>query len=223
MRFFSKLLLTLFLLNGELTLADEIQKIDPATILYTTPTIPNELPPMVEFIGDGDTKVLGIHEDAWSKIEFLHPLQLSEIQNVMKEYKAFELKNRRSVGWQNVYLRNFTHEPVFITENPKDKLLSILNSEEGNLPLIHSSSAVVGLVENGFSISIDFDIALYGYIEGMKVSALGAAIGANPDNKMLVKAFSILNKEWGVILVDWDSQFILTGIDSSGPVEIWRP
>lgn len=217
------LTLTILLIFGGVTLADDIQKIDPSKILYSTPTIPNELPPMEKFTGSGDTKIFPIHEDDWSQVEFLNPSQLQEIQKTMMEYNAFEAENRREVGWQNVYVRRFEHKPLFSSMRPKNKLLAILGAAEGPLPIIHSFNELSGLVKNGFSIVIGTDVTLYGYTEGTKVKALGASLGENPDNQALVLAFSKLNKKFGLILVDWRSQFILTGVEKAGEVNIWRP
>lgn len=204
-------------------MADDIQKIDPSTILYSTPTIPNELPPMESFEEKGDTKIFPIHEDDWSKIEFLSESQLKEVKGLMVEYHKFEEQNRREVGWQNVYVRRIDHAPLFKAIRPKQKLLSLLSAQEGQKPIVHSFSTVNGLVKNGFTIPIGKDVALYGYTEGMKMQALGASLGENPDNQSLVKAFSVLNNKYGLLLVDWRSQFIITGVDQAGQLQLWRP
>ena len=217
------LILSFFLIFGGVTLADDIQKIDPSKILYTTPTIPNELPPLEKFTGDGNTKIFPIHEDDWSQVEFLNPSQIQEIQKIMLEYKSFEAENRREVGWQNVYVRRFEHKPLFSSMRPKNKLLSILGTTEGAPLIVHSLNEISGLVKNGFSIMVGTDVTLYGYTDGLKVKALGASLGENPDNQSLVLAFSKLNQKFGIILVDWRSQFILTGVNKSGEIEIWRP
>lgn len=219
----TNLILIFLLIFGGATLADDIQKIDPSKILYTTPTIPKELPPMVRFTGNGDKKIFPIHEDDWSQVEFLNSSQLQETQKTMIEYKAFEAENRRDVGWQNVYVRRFEHKPLFSSMRPKNKLLTILGGTDGPPPIIHSFNEISGLVKNGFSIVIGSDVTLYGYAEGMKIKALGASLGENPDNQSLVSAFSRLNKKYGLILVDWRSQFIITGVEKSGEVNIWRP
>jgi hypothetical protein len=219
----TNLALIFLLIFGGATLADDIQKIDPSKILYSTPTIPNELPPMVRFKGNGDAKIFPINEDDWSQVEFLNSSQLPEIQKTMLEYKAFEAENRRDVGWQNVYVRRFEHKPLFSSMRPKNKLLSILGATEGAPPIVHSVNEISGLVKNGFSIVIGTGVTLYGYTDGLKVKALGASLGGNPDNQSLVIAFSKLNHKFGLILVDWRSQFILTGVKESGEIEIWRP
>ncbi|MFI0460179.1 MAG: hypothetical protein ACH254_21550, partial [Candidatus Thiodiazotropha endolucinida] len=206
---------------GQHLMADNIQSIDPSEIPYTTPSIPNELPPLSEFGGNKDTKIFPIHEDDWSQIEFINHTQLNEMQNVMVEYSAFEEKNRRKVGWQNVYVRRFPHAPLFKGLNAKKKLFTILSAPEGPPPIVHSFSEINGLVTNGFTIVLGKDVTLYGYTKGMNLQALGASLGENPDNQSLVAAFALLNKKYGLVLVDWRSQFILTGVDSAGQIQIW--
>ena len=204
-------------------MADNIQKIDPSIILYSTPTIPNELPPMVDFSGNSEAKIFPIHEDEWSQVEFLNASQLQQIQKLMTEYKKFEAENRRDAGWQNVYVRRFDHKPLFSAMRPKNRLLSILGVKEGRPPIIYSFNEINGLVKKGFSIVIGTDVTLYGYTEGMKVKALGASVGENRDDRALVSAFTSLHDKYDLILVDWRSQFILTGLGESGQVNIWRP
>lgn len=223
MKLIGKVFFALLIFQGEPVLSNEIQEIDPSEILYTTPTIANELPPLTEITSEGEATIFPIHEDDWSQIEFLHPSQLQEVQKHMGEYSAFEAENRREVGWQNVYLRNFVHKPIFTAMQPKKKLLNILNAEEGDPPILHSSSAITGLVKNGFSASVGAGVVLYGYTDGMKVVALGASLGEDPSNEALVSVFSKLNSKWGLVLVDWRSQFILTGVDKSGQIKVWHP
>ena len=204
-------------------MSDEIQRIDPSEILYSVPTIANSLPPLTSIENDDELTIFPIHEDDWSQIEFLHPSQLQEVQQEMREFSVFETKNRRGVGWQNIYLRKFVHKPLFSSIRPKKKLLEVLGTEDGNPPIIHSSREITGLVKNGFTSSIGSGIVLYGYTQGMKVSGLGASIDENPDNEALVSVFSKLNAKWSLVLVDWHSQFILTGVAESGQIEVWRP
>ncbi len=224
MKYIGEIFFALLISQGGHALSDEIQEIDPSEIIYTTSTIANELPPLTEIPSEGETAIYPIHEDDWSQIEFLHPSQLLEVQKHMEEYSVFEAEHRREVGWQNVYLRDFKHRPILTAMQPKKKLLDTLNAEESNPPIIHSASVITGLVKNGFSVNVGPGVVLYGYTDGMKVRALCASLGENPSNEALVSAFSKLNAKWGLVLVDWRSKFILTGVDeSSGQIEVWHP
>jgi hypothetical protein len=204
-------------------LTDDIEDIDPSKILYSTPTIPEVLPPMVAISDTDESDVFTIHEDDWSQIEFLHPQQLGEVQELMAEYERFERESRRPGGWKNVFVRGFDHVPLFSAAHPKEVLLALLGASEGNRPIVHSFDVVHGLVENGFSITLGTDVALYGYALGTDMKALGASPGENPDHQSLVDSFGQLNKEFGLVLADWRSQFILVGIQDSGEVDVWQP
>ena len=208
---------------GTLVMADNLQNIDPSTILYSAPTIPNQLPPLEQFSDKKDTAIFPIHEDNWSSIEFLNRNQLEKLKEVMTEYHKFEAQNRRDIGWKNVYLRHTEHSSLLEDRRPKHKLLHLLSANEGNRPIIYSSNKVVGLIENGFTVLLGRDVFLYGYTKGSSIIELGVHLGKDPENQSLVSAFSILNKELGLLLVDWHSQFILTGINASGQVEMWSP
>ncbi len=72
---------------------------DLASILYTTPTLSNDIAALEQSSG---TVGLTFHEDEWSQVEFLPKEQLHEVQRMLKEYKPFEHANRAKWGWRKV-------------------------------------------------------------------------------------------------------------------------
>src|SRR5215469_9023072 len=83
--------------------------IDPNRILFTVPTISNDLAAL-EPVGEADGDAF--HEDDWSQIEFFPKQQLATVQRMLEAYKPFEAANRVEHGWRNVYVRKIDRTPV---------------------------------------------------------------------------------------------------------------
>lgn len=88
------------------------QMMDPDNILFSTPTIANDLPtldPLTEPPGAG---VFALHEDEWTQSEFLPKAMLPEVRRMLSEFKAFEAQNRAGPGWRNIYVRELNRAPL---------------------------------------------------------------------------------------------------------------
>ena len=201
----------------------KVQTIDPKTILFTTPTLSNdiaELDPVDRQLNNTD---FIFHEDEWSQVEFFPKAQLSEVQRLLSEYKPFEQAHRAQHGWREVYVRKVQRVPVVSGSQPVKHLEQLLGVSASAAPMLFSSSAVSGSVRNGFSLPLGGNVTLYGYTEGESIPVLGAIVGRNPDDSKLTQAFVKLSIRNGLILVDWRSQLVLVSVAPSGQIEVWRP
>jgi hypothetical protein len=201
----------------------KIQTIDPKTILFTTPTLSNDiagLEPVDKQPSDGD---FIFHEDEWSQVEFFPKAQLPEVQRVLTEYKPFEQKHRVQHGWRGVYVRKVQRVPVISGSEAVRHIERSLGAKAGPAPILFSASTVSGRVKNGFSVPLGGNVTLYGYTEGQGVPVLGAIVGRSADDAKLTQAFVKLNASNGLILVDWRAQLVLLSVDPSGQIQVWRP
>lgn len=221
-----RLLASIFALAGAVGAAEaqpKVQTIDPRTVLFTTPTLSNDLAqlePLLRNPGNGD---LVLHEDEWSQVEFFPRSQLGEVQRVLQEYKPFERAQRVQSGWKKVYVRKIRRTPVFPGPDATRDLEGLLGVKVGTAPILFSGGAVSGSVKNGFSYPLGGNVALYGYRDSQGIPVLGANVGSNPDDSKLTSAFMKLNAERGLILVDWRAQLILVSVTLSGKIETWQP
>lgn len=201
----------------------KVQALDPKTILFTTPTISNDLAqlePVHIAPSNGD---LVFHEDEWSQVEFFPRSQLGEVQRLLKEYKPFERAQRVQNGWREVYVRRIRRVPVLSGADATHQLEVLLGAKAGAAPMLFSSGTVSGSVKSGFSLPLGGNVTLYGYQDSQGIPILGAIIGSNPDDSKLTKAFMRLNSDRDLILVDWRAQFVLVSVSSSGQIEAWQP
>jgi hypothetical protein len=200
-----------------------LQYIDPNSILFTTPTISDDLAPLEALARKPTETDFQFHEDEWSQVELLPQEQLSEVQRMLTEYKSFEREHRTQYGWRKVYVRKIQRLPVVSGPQPIQQLERLLGVQAGPAPLLYSSGAGAGSVKDGFSLPLGGGVTLYGYLADQAVPVLGALVDTNPDDLKLTQAFMKLNAAQGLVLVDWRSQFVLVSVDPTGQVDVWRP
>jgi len=200
--------------------ADKVQYVDPKKILFSIPTLSDDIAPLEPLSEKPNGKDFGFHEDDWRQIEFFPKSQLKTIQQILKEYKQFEQAHRVDQGWNAVYLRKIQRVPVISSVQDLEKLLG---TKAGDAPILFTSSSISGKVKNGFTLPLGGNITMYGYVDGNNIPVLGASVGKNPDDSRLTDAFLKLNASNGLFVVDWRAQLLIIGASIDSQVEIWRP
>ncbi|MEA5559509.1 hypothetical protein [Nodularia spumigena] len=211
--------------------AEKLQTVDPKSIMFTVPTISNDLAPLDPIATPPQASEPQMHEDDWCQVEFFRKSYLPELERILKEYKAFESSNRQMTKvqgkeypvWRNTYVRTVAREPLVLGNEALSQLAKIVGAKPGPAAALFSSSSWSGRVKDGFTLVVGRSVELYGYSSSGDIPVLGASVGENPDDQALVKAFASLNASLGLVLVDWRSQFILVGVNSDGKVQAWRP
>lgn len=221
-----KLITSLFALLGIKGIThgqQPVQSIDPSKILFSIPTLSEdiaELEPVKQAPGKDDCI---FHEDEWTQVEFFAKSQLTEVQRLLKEYSQFEQVNRMKHGWLKPYIRRIKRTPVINGPQPAEVMEKLLDCKAGPAPILRSSSTVAGRVKNGFSLPLGENVTLYGYSDAQGAPVLGAYVGKDGEDIKLTQAFMKLSAAEGLILVDWRSQIILTSVTASGQIDVWRP
>lgn len=199
---------------------ENIQIVDPKKILFSVPTLSDDIPALEPLGKKPSKKDFGFHEDDWCQIEFFPKNQLKTIQKILKEYKQFEHMHRVQQGWTDVYVRKIERTPVLPSIQKLEKLLVL---KAGEAPFLFASRAMPGKVKNGFTIPLGGNIVIYGYVNKGNIFTLGANVGKDPDDTRLTDAFVKLNKSDGLLLVDWQAQLLVVEASSASNVEVWRP
>jgi hypothetical protein len=200
----------------------EIQAIDPNKLLFSAPTLSNEIAETEPVSSQPGKDVLVFHEDDWCQVEFIKKSQLPEIKKTLSEYKIFEAKNRTGNGWKNVYVRDMKKEIVVPGKQSVTQIATLLRAKQGEMVYLASTEGF-GNVKNGFTVPLGGNISLYGTIGEAGVTVLAADVGQNPETSRLADAFVSLNRAYGLVLVDWKSQTVLLSKNKSGKIEIWKP
>lgn len=201
----------------------KVETLNPASILFSIPTLSDDLAALEPVTQAPDSSQLLFHEDEWCQTEFFSSSRLNEIQNMLSELARFEAENREQSGWRNTYIRKLQRNPVIAGEQALAQLESWLGIQATVGPLLFAATSISGRVKDGFTLPLGGNISLYGYTNKPSIPVLGAYIGDAPDHAVLTEAFVHLNQQAGLILVDWRSQLILVGVSAEGQIETWRP
>src|ERR1700733_2495876 len=140
--------------TGSAQSPQKVQTIDPKKILFSVPTLSNDIAPLERVDSPPNKTDLIFHEDDWSQVEFLPKSLVPEIQRMLKEYKSFEQAQRVRSGWRNVYVRKITRGPIATGPQPIHRLEKILGAKAGPAPILFSTSTTGGRVKDGFTIPL---------------------------------------------------------------------
>jgi hypothetical protein len=203
--------------------SESFASIDPKRILFSIPTLSDDIAPLEPLRVRPSSKDFAFHEDDWSQIEFFPRSQLNTVQQLLKEYTQFEKDHRANGGWSEVYVRKIQRVPVLSAPDPIEILEELLGVKVGPGPILYTSSEITGRVKNGFSIPLGGNVTIYGYVDHQDIPVLGANVGKNPDDLRLTDAFMKLNASDEVFLVDWRAQLLMIDFDEASKIEVWRP
>ncbi|MBV8634696.1 MAG: hypothetical protein JO002_09425 [Burkholderiaceae bacterium] len=196
---------------------------DTKIILYSLPTISDDLPPLEPPTEEPSGADMFIEEDMWSQIEFFAGERLDGIRHMLAEYSGFERPHRTDEGWRQIYVRKMARTLVIAGGQAVVQLEKVLGLPAGRAPLLYSAQKVSGKVKGGFSFKLEGNVSLYGQADEDGVAILGATLGYMADSTKLTDAFAKLHAAFGVMLVDWCAQVALVSVNASGQIDVLRP
>lgn len=205
------------------THAAQVQQVDPKTIRYSMPTVAAD---SIEFVMPTKESFEGapqFHEDEWCQLEFYPSARLSEVKRLLVEYKAFELKHRVEHGWTDIYARRIQRSTFVASSSAVDRVAKSIGAANAPAPILITTSSPLGQVKSGFSLRLPGSVLLYGLANEQGINTLAAMVERGGDDLQLTKAFASLNKQTGLVLVDWRSQMVLVSSDPDGGISVWRP
>lgn len=181
----------------------QIGMVDPREILYTLPTISNELPA----ITPGSTKlgkqVLELHEDDWRQIELVALVLQESIDGELQAIRAIYERHRTGIGFDALHVREQVPSPLAGVRITPDDLKTALGTGAAWLDGI-AFRGIAGIVADGFALRLPGAPAFYGLSPGGQVAVLGLAgdhrSGASDAMVDSLSDFAVAND---LCLVDW--------------------
>ncbi|MDZ5602842.1 hypothetical protein SJI00_08650 [Pseudomonas sp. RP23018S] len=195
---------------------------DPNAVLFSLPTLADDAAPVEPLTDAPPCHGLVLHEDDWRQLEFLPHGQLADIQRLLSEFKPFEAAQREAYGWQQTYLRVLAPSTVIAGPSAEAELAEALGATLQPAPLICTSQTVLGCVTAGFGLALGEHVTLYGYTDAHGICVLGVSLGEQAEHQRLVQAFYTLNARYGLVLVDWCQQRVVTGQREEGGLALWQ-
>ncbi len=198
---------------------------DPKDILMSISTISEDAAPVVPMVGKVAASDVLFHEDDWRQIEFFPKTRLETIKATLSELKAFETAHRApGGGWTELYLRKPEPKPVLKGPRAVASLERTLGVTAGPGPVLYyGQQTIVGRVANGFSLTMEGGVDLYGFTDASGIAVLGVNFRLGGDDMAVARLFAALNASDGLIAVDWRQQLLLISVAENGDFEIWQP
>ncbi|WP_165674387.1 hypothetical protein [Metapseudomonas otitidis] len=170
------------------------------------------LPPLEPVQGDLRGARL-LHQADWLRVQFLAPGQRGAAEAALSALKASGTPGPGVLG----------SVPLVPLPDALERLAARLGVTPGPAPVIVAEGQMLGRLAQGFSLPVGRGAWLYGYTGPRGLLALGAVLEDGADSQALMGAFLALNREHGLLLVDWPQRLLLIGADAKGQVQGWRP
>lgn len=198
-----------FSIKGKLTLyLRKIKKetVCPENILYSIPTISNELPAIKEGSSKLGKNNLELHEDDWEQIEFVS----KDFENIVDlELKKIELIYQEGskeldefIAFTEIYNRNELKQPIKRKVIPYNELIHYFKK----IDVLDGVTfqGVAGIVQSSFALKLETDMYLYGIEKNGYVEVMCLALNnkSNISAENLSTIETIMHK-YELLLVDW--------------------
>jgi hypothetical protein len=192
--------------------------VDPQSLLFTVPTVADDLPSL--------EPCLTLDDDRWRQIEFFDADRLDEIKRVLTDLKAYVSEHTQGEYWNGCYVRKLAPVPVIPGASALAEIEAVLVRRAGAAPLITSfagNQRQIGRVGGGFTFAMGGGVDLYGVQNADGVQVFCAHVDVGGDNAILTRLFLALHAAKGLLLVDWQSQMLLVSVNAAGRIYVWSP
>lgn len=194
----------------------KIEQLAVEDLLYSLPTIANDLAPLENGTNQAGKNVLTFLEDDWRQFEFVSEAFQAEIDAELVDIT--NIWQEKSVQSGDIYLfrelhvRNRIPAPI-LAGITLDQLLNVFPVK----PALYDGLAYEQsdeLVKDGFAFRVDGSLDFYGLAPGSTITVLGIVLGNGSEGPSAVTIANLSNfmAETGLSLVYWPN-LELTGSD----------
>lgn len=187
----------------ELFLA-KVETMDPKDILYSLPSINDEIPRIVDCDSEN---VLVLLEDDWRQVECVSTSFLNEINAEISQIRDIYDNDRESAGFRNMHLRKKISTPL------EGKEITLRNLHEYFNAKVHYEGAgfnsSYGIIENGFAFSTESNWVFWGQCDADEnILFLNIIAMANAIIEPFSSQMNQFLQEKKLYVVDWTRMFI---------------
>lgn len=197
----------------------ETTMVDPSELLYSLPSISEELPPIAE----GSTKlgrnVLELREDDWRQAEFVALALQPAITAVFGSIERIYTEHRKGAGFDELHIRKEVPTPL---EGASLTLADLRGAVGETVTWLDGVAfeGVAGVVDESFAVKLPSGPTLYGLQREGRVSVLGlhhtkASAAIEGDARLL----AALASKHQLCLVDWCR--VEQVPPSAEPLQVW--
>ncbi|PTL78310.1 hypothetical protein [Vitiosangium sp. GDMCC 1.1324] len=181
----------------------KIETMDTQKILYSLPTIAEELPAIEEGSTKLGKEVLELHEDDWRQVELVALTLESSIETDLRAIAQIHQKHREGPGFNALHIREAVPAPMEGTWLTLLELRSTLGESASWFEGL-AFRGVAGLVAGGFAVKLPSGLTLYGTQKGGRIDVLALqrpASGANLEGD--ARMLAALASRTQLCLIDW--------------------
>ena len=184
----------------------KLTTIDPREVLFSLPTISDELPAIAPDSTKLGRDVLELREDDWRQTEFVSASLGDAVETCLAAVRNVYEVQRDGVGFKNLHVRREVPRPLDDTHLTLDDLRDAVGGRAAWLDGI-AFAGVAGVVAGGYAVRLLSSLELYGLADGdRRVHTLCVANArvnnvGGPD----VAALRELAASQRLLLVDWCS------------------
>lgn len=193
--------------SGKLTLRVRravAQMVAPQDILYTLPTICNDLGALVATVSS-DSQNFEMHEDDWRQIELISKTHSKEIETELAGVEEVIRTKCVNSAFQAIFVRKLIKSPlrgVQLTRSELDSYFSCRTRYDG-IAYYVTSGTIPGAVKNGFAFQADSDSVAYGIETDGRVDVVGLQIPVTAKIDKLIDSLALVLSEKELLFVDW--------------------
>jgi hypothetical protein len=171
-----------------------VERVDPQTILFSLPTICDQLPTSEG--ADANGSEVGLREDDWRQIELVAASLVPLVEAELAAIRSIYADERVGVGFRKIHVRSSLPQPIADGTVSSEEVLALAGARM-YLPLRFSGSG--RRVTDGVAVRLDGQGALYGLRHGESVAVVGFYPGP-PSGLVELERFADRN---GLVVVDW--------------------
>ncbi len=176
-----------FIAAGRLELVmRKVQPVDPSTLLFSLPTVADEIP-QVEEPAPADAPVFRLTEDDWLQLELIPTAQRPQVQADLDAVQAVVTHERAGVGFKQLHVRKALPAPFARAPLPLADLRARFGPERPVAWVDHA-----GVLTGCFAFTLPSGAVLYGQARDGLVVALGLS-ALEPE----------VAASLGLALIDW--------------------
>lgn len=196
-----------FIESGTLRLVlrkQQVEQVNPRNILYSLPTISEEVP----FIAEGSTKqgrnTLELHEDDWRQCELVAVTLQGAVEEELRAIERIHTQHREASGFNALHVRKGVPRPLEGTWSTLQELRDALGGATQWLEGV-SFMGVAGVVEGSFAAKLASGPFVYGLEREGRLSVLGLRREQRPGpaREDDARRLAALATQKGLCLVDW--------------------
>ena len=182
----------------------KIVHLDPAAaadVLFSLPTISDELPALAPGSTKLQKRVLEMHEDDWRQVELVSTAHLPEIELHFAAIRDIYTKHRDGVGFRKIHIRGGPARPL----DPRAPTFADLSAITAQPPLDGIAyRGVAGIVADSFALPLDGAFTLYGMRDQAGgLTVLGVQDLPTESAPQSIDALAALARQHDLCLIDW--------------------